>query len=240
MPSSPPPPPEAPTIPFDEQPTAIQPPPPPPAPRGVSLGTFGAAVLLIAGALAFLLDAVDAIDPDATEVAVGLALAAALAGAGAIAGAVLHRRGVIALLVLGALLGTAAAGVGLAADELDDGIGYRTERPATAADIPDTYRLGVGELEIDLRDTQLPVGATTVRADLRVGDLTVTVPRGVRVESIGPTAVDGVARVNAALPQPRRTAKGKKKQQQAAAPVRTIRIDADIREGDADVVAGAR
>jgi phage shock protein PspC (stress-responsive transcriptional regulator) len=228
--------PEAPTIPFDDAPTVTQPPVPPP-PRGLSLGTIGAGVALIAGAIAFLLDAVDAIDVDAADVAVGLSAAAALAAAAAIAGAVAQRRGVIALLAIAALLGSASAGVGLVADELDDGIGFRTERPATAAAIPDTYRLGVGELDIDLRDTQLPAGATTVRASVRVGDLTVLVPRGVRVESIGPTTVDGVARVNGALPEP---GAGKRERQAQTRAQKTIRIDADVREGDADVVAVGR
>jgi phage shock protein PspC (stress-responsive transcriptional regulator) len=221
--------------------TATQPlpPPPPPQPRGLSLGTVGAAVLLIGGALAFLLDAVGAIDPGATEVAVGLAVAAALAGAGAIAGAVLQRRGVIALLALGTVLGAGAAGVGLIAGELDDGVGWRTERPATAAEIPDTYVLGVGDLDVDLRDTALPAGFTTVRARVRLGELTVVVPRGVRVESVGPTQLDGVARVNAALPQrkPARTKRQRRERRQAAAQQKTLRIDADVREGDANVVA---
>ena len=63
-----------------------------------------------------------------------------------------------------------------------------------------------------------------------------------RVESIGPTEVDGIDRVNRALPKPQPKPEGKRKrkqqQQQAAAPQKTIRIDADVREGDADVVAG--
>jgi predicted membrane protein len=139
------------------------------------------------------------------------------------------------------VLAGAAAGVGLLADELDDGVGWRTERPATAADIPDTYVLGVGDLDVDLRDTTLPPGATTVRARVRVGELTFVVPRGVRVESIGPTPVDGVARVNAALPQPKpaKTRRERREQRRAAAAQRTLRIDADVREGDADVVAVA-
>ncbi len=167
-------------------------------------------------------------------------MAAALAGAGAIAGAVLQRRGVFVLLALGTVLAAGAAGVGLVADELDDGVGFRTERPASAADIPDTYRLGAGELDIDLRETSLPAGVTDVRASVRVGDVTVLVPRGVRVESIGPTFVDGVTRVNSALPKPEPQPAGKRKRarRRPAAPEKTIRIDADVREGDADVVAG--
>jgi phage shock protein PspC (stress-responsive transcriptional regulator) len=235
--------PAPPAEPQSEPPTEKQPvPPPPPRPRGVSLGVIGAAALLIAAAIAFLLVATGAIDPDATDVAVGLAVAAALTGAGAVAGAVLQRRGAITLVVLGLLLAGASAGVGLVADELDDGVGWRTERPASAADIPDEYRLGVGALDVDLRDTDLPAGATTVRAQVRAGELTVLVPRGVRVTSIGPTEVSGVAAVNRELPKPDPKPAGKRKQrkQQQAAPVTTIRIDADVRDGDADVVVGGR
>jgi phage shock protein PspC (stress-responsive transcriptional regulator) len=218
-------------------------PPPPAPPRGPSLGTIAAGVLLIGGAAVFLLVAAGAIDPSATEVAVGLAVAAALAGAGAIAGAVTRRRGVIVLLALGTVLGLGAAGVGLASTELDDGVGARTERPATAAEIPGTYRLGVGTLDIDLRDTRLPAGVTTVGAYIAVGDLTVVVPRGVRVASVGPTTVDGVTRVNRALPAAERRPAGKRERKKARvraakAPQTTIRIDADVREGNADVVLG--
>jgi phage shock protein PspC (stress-responsive transcriptional regulator) len=224
--------------------TVTMPAPPPPAPpRGPSLGTIAAGVLLTGGAAVFLLDAVGAIDPSATEVAAGLAVAAVLAGAGAIAGAVTRRRGVIVLLALGTVLGLGAAGVGLASTELDDGLGARTERPATAAEIPGTYRLGAGTLDIDLRDTRLPAGVTTVRAYIALGDLTVVVPRGVRVESVGPTTVDGVTRVNRALPAAERRPAGKRgrkkaRDRAAEAPQTTIRIDADVREGDADVVLG--
>ena len=232
---------EAATVPFGGEPaTVAMPVPPPPAPpRGLSLGTIAAGVLLIGGAVVFLLDAVGAIDPSAGDVAAGLAVAAALAGAGAIAGAVARRRGVVVLLALGTLLGLGAAGVGLVATELDAGIGTRTERPATAAAIPRTYRLGAGALDIDLRGTRLPTGVTTVRADIALGDLTVIVPRGVRVASVGPTLVDGVARVNRALPTPERRPAGKREgKRAAAAPQTTIRIDADVRAGNADVVRG--
>jgi len=233
---------EAATVAFadSEPPTATQPlpaPTTPPAPRGLSLGVIAAAALLIGGALVFLLDAVGAIDPSAAEVAGGLAVAAAVAGAGAIAGAVTGRRGVIVLLALGAVLGASAAGVALLSTELDDGVGFRTVRPASASEIPETYRLGAGELEIDLRETDLPAGVTTVRALIGAGSLTVLVPRGVRVESVGATDVAGVLTVNGALPE-RPAGKRKAARKRPATPRTTIRIDADIREGDADVVRG--
>jgi phage shock protein PspC (stress-responsive transcriptional regulator) len=225
--------------------TAVLPLPQPSAPRGLSLGLIAAAVLLIGGALVFLLDAVGAIDPSATGVAVGLAIAAALAGGGAIAGGIAQRRGVVALIALGTVLAACAAGVGLLSTELDDGVGFRAERPATVSEIPATYRLGAGELDVDLRETDLPAGVTTVRARIGAGALTVLVPSGVRVESVGPTSVDGIGAVNGALrdaqPRPtgkRDTRKREQARQRAAAQRRTIRIDADIRAGEADVVRG--
>jgi hypothetical protein len=144
------------------------------------------------------------------------------------------------MLALGTVLGASAAGVALLSTELDDGVGFRTVRPLSASEIPHTYRLGAGDLDIDLRETDLPAGVTTVRARIGAGTLTVLVPRGVRVQSVGPTLVDGVRSVNGALPErpARRRGDGKDGKRRAPEPRPTIRIDADVREGDADVVRG--
>lgn len=74
----------------------------------------------------------------------------------------------VRFLILPAL----ALAVPLAAAEASDldltgGLGERTYRPATAADIRDTYELGAGRLVVDLRDAALPDGDTPVT--LRVG-----------------------------------------------------------------------
>jgi phage shock protein PspC (stress-responsive transcriptional regulator) len=206
--------------------------------RGPSVAVLGFGVLLIAGAVAFLLDAVGEIDLSAEAVAVALAAGAALAGAGAIAGAITRRRGVLGLLALGVVLGAAAAGGAYFETELDDGIGLRTERPLTVSEIPETYRLGAGELDIDLRDIDLPAGPTTVRARIGAGELTVLVPPGVRVESIGPTEVTGVRRINAALEPAERPAGKRRRAAQARAEAArpVVRIDADVREGDAGAI----
>jgi hypothetical protein len=148
---------------------------------------------------------------------------------------------VAGLLVLGVVLGGAAASVALLETELDDGVGLRTERPLTTGEIPHTYRLGAGELDIDLRDTDLPAGPTTIRAYITAGVLEVHVPPGVRVASVGPTRVDGIDRVNDDLkagPLPenkRRAAKERRTRARAEAARPIVRIDADVREGDADV-----
>ena len=50
-----------------------------------------------------------------------------------------------------------AAGVVAAANiDLDGGVGQREYRPGTSAELRDRYELGVGELVVDLRDTDLP------------------------------------------------------------------------------------
>jgi len=113
------------------------------------------------------------------------ALAIIVLGVGA--GAVLAAPfgGVRALLVVG-FLAAALGGFAAAADvQLRGGWGDRLERPATAAELPGTYRLAAGELEIDLRRTVFPQGTTTVRARTGMGELVVRVPRNVTVVAHG-------------------------------------------------------
>jgi phage shock protein PspC (stress-responsive transcriptional regulator) len=76
------------------------------------------------------------------------------------------------------------------------GIGDRDARPATIDDVRSEYRLGVGNLAVDLSSVAFPAGATDLRARVGVGELTVSVPRGVRVASVGATELTGVERVN--------------------------------------------
>src|SRR5215210_1861815 len=70
------------------------------------------------------------------------------------------------------------AGSGL---DLDGGVGERDYRPASAADLRDTYQLGMGELVVDLRQTDLPPGDVPLAIDLGVGEARVVVPEGVCV-----------------------------------------------------------
>jgi phage shock protein PspC (stress-responsive transcriptional regulator) len=88
----------------------------------------------------------------------------------------------IAAAVLVALLLAAAAAFATAFHvDVRDGIGERSYAPATAADVHDRYRLGIGELRLDLGGVELPRGETKVDARVGVGDLQVTVPRDVAV-----------------------------------------------------------
>lgn len=101
-----------------------------------------------------------------------------------------------ALLALGALTGgmrwlilpavalALSAGVAAAADlDIRGGVGERIYRPASTADLRDNYRLGVGHLLLDLRNTDFAQGNHRVHLKLGVGQAEVLVPRGVCVSS---------------------------------------------------------
>lgn len=77
----------------------------------------------------------------------------------------------------------AATGISNTIDvPLRGGIGDRTYRPIRVADLQDRYRLGIGRLEIDLRDAPLAGRTTAIDAQNGIGELLVLVPSSVRVE----------------------------------------------------------
>ena len=76
---------------------------------------------------------------------------------------------------------------------LGGGVGDRTERPTTPAELTG-YELGVGNLVVDLRQLQLPPGTTRVQARVGVGELAVEVPQGV---SVAVVARSGLGQVQA-------------------------------------------
>jgi phage shock protein PspC (stress-responsive transcriptional regulator) len=65
--------------------------------------------------------------------------------------------------------------------DLHGGIGERTYRPQTLGEVRDSYQLGAGRLEIDLRGIAFPPGDTKLHVRLGAGQLVVLVPRGVCV-----------------------------------------------------------
>lgn len=95
-------------------------------------------------------------------------------------------RGGARWLALPAVIMAVPLGIVSAADvSFDGGIGDRTYRPATVADLPSNgYRLGIGELVVDLRDVTLPPGRETVLdVGIGVGSAEVLVPKDVCVVS---------------------------------------------------------
>lgn len=69
------------------------------------------------------------------------------------------------------------------------GIGERNYTVASVQELNDEYRLGIGSLELDLRDVRFPAGETHVETSVDVGDLEVIVPAGVAVRAHGKAQV---------------------------------------------------
>src|SRR3954452_6112997 len=129
---------------------------------------------------------------------------AAAAGGGTVAAVLVIVAGIV--LVVGALRGglrwlilpalslaLAVAIVSAADVKLDGGVGDRDYRPTTVGDVRDSYKLGMGQLVVDLRGVKLPPGDTPLHLQLGVGDARVVVPEDVCVASraeIGAGAVN--------------------------------------------------
>jgi len=96
-------------------------------------------------------------------------------------------------IVLGIVLGlvvVAVAGLLLAIRvPVWNGVGKRTVQPAAAVDVHSKYTLGVGRLNFDLSNVELPKGQTFLRADVGIVELHVIVPNDASVD------VDGHAQV---------------------------------------------
>jgi phage shock protein PspC (stress-responsive transcriptional regulator) len=108
-----------------------------------------------------------------------VAIAVIAAGASILVGAFVRP---MRWLVLPAVtLALAAGTVSAAGIDLDGGVGERDYRPASALDIRDTYELGMGELVVDLRETDLPAGDVPLGLDLGIGAARVIVPDDVCV-----------------------------------------------------------
>jgi phage shock protein PspC (stress-responsive transcriptional regulator) len=124
-------------------------------------------------------------------VVAGLVIAA---GAGLVAAAFV---GGARWLVLPALaIALPLAFVSAAGIDLDGGFGDRNERPATLAELQDSYRLGAGELVVDLRDLDLPPGDHRLKIGIGAGHALVLVRDDVCVASTATVGMGGVAVFN--------------------------------------------
>ena len=95
----------------------------------------------------------------------------------------MRRRSTPILLATALVLGIPAGTVAAADIKIDSSIGQRTYTPRVVADIPaGGYRLGTGQLVVDLRSLPWQKGKTiTTSANLGVGQLIVSVPSNVCV-----------------------------------------------------------
>jgi hypothetical protein len=156
-----------------------------------------AAATVLVGALLVLVGIAWLLDAAGVEVPWRAVLPAALIAVGlaCVAGAFRGRQH--ALMVVGVTLAVVLS-LAAAADwdleiPLGGGVGDRTERPTTPADLTG-YELGVGNLVVDLRQLQVPPGTTRVQARVGVGELAVEVPQGV---SVAVVARSGLGQVQA-------------------------------------------
>ena len=66
--------------------------------------------------------------------------------------------------------------------DLGSGVGDRDVAVTNVANLQDEYHLGIGTLDLDLRELKLPLGETHVDATVDVGDLHVLVPAGLALQ----------------------------------------------------------
>lgn len=133
-------------------------------------------LLAAAGLLAFL----SAVGVD-IRWDLALAVAATSVGVAVVAGAFLRRR-TGGLVVVGLTLAGLALAVSAIDVRLEGPVGDRMYQPTAAEDVSRSYELAIGELDLDLSNTALAPGDTSVDANVGIGDLTVVVPQGVAVD----------------------------------------------------------
>ena len=71
------------------------------------------------------------------------------------------------------------------ASSFDGPVGERAFHPTAAGELRDSYRMAIGNLDVDLRDMALPAGTTDVKVVLGIGEARVHVPEGVALRVTG-------------------------------------------------------
>jgi cell wall-active antibiotic response 4TMS protein YvqF len=169
-----------------------------PAPRGPAAPADHhgpAAATVLVGALLVLVGIGWLLDAGGVEVPWRAILPAALIAVGLACAAGAFQGRQHALMVVGVAL-TLVLSVAVAADwnldlPLAGGVGDRTERPATPAELR-RYELGVGNFQLDLRQLQVPAGTTAVEARVGIGELDVRLPDGIAVDVVASSGLGQV------------------------------------------------
>lgn len=160
---------------LEDAETARELPPEPPRPRSI-LGRLTLSVLLVgAGVGVAIGQAAD--DLTGRDVEAFLGGGVLIVGLALLVGAWWGRAR--ALIALGVVLTVGAAGASVLDVPLHGGVGERRWAPIAASEVRPTYRLGVGEAELDLTGIDDDI-ATDV--SLGIGHLVVVVPRDATVE----------------------------------------------------------
>jgi phage shock protein PspC (stress-responsive transcriptional regulator)/FtsH-binding integral membrane protein len=153
-------------------------PPPPPLPRPRSLGPLSAGLLIGGLGIVALVDVATGANVDWRIV---LACAAVILG-GVVAAGAATNRSVGSVVVLGLMVLAVLAVAVIVRVPIFAGIGDRIAHPVAFTSVGTTYEQGIGNLNLELQDVRFPVGETDIKTTLGIGDLVVTVPKGVTVK----------------------------------------------------------
>lgn len=152
---------------------------PPPAPKGFPTARATAGVMALTGG-GLWLAASNGAD---ISLEAALVIVLAICGAGLVVGSVVGRaRPLIALAVPLMFAVVAASAIDV---PLEGGVGDRAYTPADSSELEDEYRLGMGEMVLDLRDLDLDAlrgTRTEIEASVGMGSLQVLVPRDLTVQ----------------------------------------------------------
>lgn len=145
--------------------------------------TLSLLALWFAGAIAF--DQLDWAEADASAVvAIGLLL---VGGASLVASLIGGGRG---LVPLGLLLALTLAVAVVIEPVIEDGIGDREHAVTDVTSLEPAYRLGIGQLEVDLSALEVPPGETaTVEVELGIGEARVLIPPDVDLRLEGDVGI---------------------------------------------------
>lgn len=144
--------------------------------RRVHTGRLALGALLLILGIGWLLQTLDVV-----AVRWEVLLAASLIVVG-VAIVVVGRHG--GLITIGVILTVVLAFASMLDVPFEGGVGERAFHPETAAELQETYRLGMGRLLVDLSDVDDPDG-TSIEASVGMGELLIVVPDDSRVRVAG-------------------------------------------------------
>lgn len=177
----------APGGPAGDEPTAVfgaaggddgVPPAEPDQPDERRRGSF-AVTAIAAGAVCVVVGIVGALDAaDVVELGWGGVAAVAVVATGVALVASAFYGGARALIPLGIVLALLLGGAAATGITFNGGVGERDYRVLHGDDLRGRYELGIGHLQIDLRDIELAEGTTRVEADLDIGMIEIVADDG--------------------------------------------------------------
>ena len=102
------------------------------------------------------------------------------------------RGGTRGLVAIGLILVLALGATSIADRPFHGGMGNRTYRPANLSELKSAYRLGIGDLTLDLSRINVSEGTRRVKASVGIGQVTVLVPVDAEVDITGRAGVGDV------------------------------------------------